>query len=88
MLFTFDSVANLPFASRSVLPGEGTFRAGLDVENFYYTITAIVAQYFNNSSAIFEISGSDPLSPERVQARRAAVLDVITASLLAQKNES
>lgn len=60
----------------------GRFRARLDVENFYYTITAIVAQYFNNSSAILEISGKDPLSPENVQARKAAVLDVITAALL------
>src|SRR5438309_757018 len=67
---------------------EGSFRANLDVENFFYSITGIVAQYFSNSSAILEISGKDPLSPERVQARRVAVLDVISAALLSQKKIS
>ncbi|SRR5260221_5601811 len=66
----------------------GSFRAELDAENFFYSITGIVAQYFSNSSAIQEISGKDPLSPERVQARRRAVLDVITAALLTSKNRS
>lgn len=65
-----------------------SFRANLDVENFYYSITAIVAQYFNNSSAIMEIAGYDPLSPERVQARRKAVLDVIKAALLKYNSPS
>ena len=65
----------------------GSFRANLDVENFYYSITGIVAQYFSNSSAILEIAGHDPLSPERVRARREAVLDVISAALLAHAND-
>jgi len=66
----------------------GKIRASLDVENFYYSITGIVAQYFSNSSAILEISESDPLSPERIHARRAAVLDVITAAMLTGKRET
>jgi len=66
----------------------GSFRANLDVENFFYSITGIVAQYFSNSSAIREITGKDPLSPERVRARRVAVLDVISAALLSQKKIS
>lgn len=66
----------------------GDFRANLDVENFFFTITGIVAQYFSNSSAIHEISGKDPLAPERVQARRVAVLDVISHALLSQERHS
>jgi TetR/AcrR family transcriptional regulator len=66
----------------------GSFRAQLDVENFFYSITGIVAQYFSNSSAIFEISGKDPLSQEAIEGRRRAVLDVITAALLTTQKRS
>jgi TetR/AcrR family transcriptional regulator len=60
----------------------GSFRNDLDVENFIYSISGIVAQYFSHCSALMEISGEDMLSPKRIQARRVAVLDIISAALL------
>jgi TetR/AcrR family transcriptional regulator len=60
----------------------GSFRKGLDVENFIYSVGPLVAQYFSHCAALMEISGKDMLSPERVQARRVAVLDVVSAALL------
>jgi TetR/AcrR family transcriptional regulator len=60
---------------------DGSFRE-LDVENFYYSTTAIITHYFSNSSAIAAISGTNPVSLARVKARKRAVLDLISAGLL------
>jgi TetR/AcrR family transcriptional regulator len=62
----------------------GSFRKGIDVENFIYSVGPLVAQYFSHCAALMEISGKDMLSPERVKARRVAVLDVVSAALLAK----
>jgi TetR/AcrR family transcriptional regulator len=62
----------------------GSFRKGIDVENFIYSVGPLVAQYFSHCAALMEISGKDMLTPERVQARRVAVLDVVSAALLAR----
>jgi len=56
----------------------------VDVENFYYSSTAIITHYFTNSSAILAISGTNPVSPARVKTRKRAVLDLISTALLNQ----
>jgi TetR/AcrR family transcriptional regulator len=58
-----------------------TFR-DVDVENFYFSTSAIIAHYFSNSSAIAAISGTNPVSPARVKARKRAVMDLISCALL------
>ena len=65
----------------------GSFRKGIDVENFIYSLGPLVAQYFSHCAALMEISGKDMLSPERVKARRIAVLDVVSAALLAKDHQ-
>lgn len=54
----------------------------VDVENFYYSTTAIISHYFSNSSAIAAISGTNPVSRARVKTRKRAVMDLISAALL------
>jgi len=60
---------------------DGSFRE-VDVENFYFSTTAIITHYFSNSSAIAAISGTNPVSPARVKTRKRAVLDLISSALL------
>src|SRR4051794_25704415 len=60
---------------------DGSFRA-VDVENFYFSTTAIISHYFTNSSAIAAISGTNPVSPARVKTRKRAVMDLISAALM------
>lgn len=63
----------------------GSFRKGIDVENFIYSVGPLVAHYFSHCAALTEISGKDVLAPECVRARRIAVLDVVQAALLNPK---
>jgi TetR/AcrR family transcriptional regulator len=56
----------------------------VDVENFYFSTTAIISHYFTNSSAIAAISGTNPVSPARVKTRKRAVMDLISAALMNQ----
>lgn len=50
---------------------------------FIPSMVALVIFYFTSSSIIKAAAGFDPLSPERVAERRAAVLDFISAALFA-----
>lgn len=42
---------------------------------------AVVVFYFAGAPMMRMIMGGDPLSPERIAARRAAVLDFVSAAL-------
>jgi len=41
----------------------------------------VIVFYFTSAPVMRVMTGKDPLSPERVAARRAAVLDFISAAL-------
>jgi hypothetical protein len=43
--------------------------------------------YFGSAPVIAIVTGSDPLAPEMVAARRAAVLDVLAAALSVDLSE-
>ena len=58
----------------------GEFRP-VNAAHFVPSMIAIIVFYFINTPAMRLIVPGDPLSPERVAERRAAVLDMITASL-------
>lgn len=64
---------------------KGDFRK-VDVRNFVTSTVAIITNYFLNApiTRILVPSG-DPLSPERIADRRAAVLDMVGAALFADK---
>jgi len=47
-----------------------------------------VVFYFINAPVMRMVSGSDPLSPDLIAARRAAVLDFISAALFREKPNS
>jgi TetR/AcrR family transcriptional regulator len=66
----------------------GSFRKGIDVENFINSVGPMVAHYFSHCSALTEIMGKDVMAPECVKARRVAVLDVVQAALLANPKQS
>jgi hypothetical protein len=42
---------------------------------------AVIVFYFTSAPVMQLMIGTDPMSPERVAARRAAVLDLISSSL-------
>ena len=44
-------------------------------------MAAVVVHYFGSAAMLKFITHEDPLSPERLAARRAAVLDFIAAAL-------
>jgi hypothetical protein len=50
-------------------------------------MVALVVFYFITAPVMKNVMGFDPLSPERIAERRAAVLDLISASLF-QRPES
>ena len=58
----------------------GEFRPG-NPEQYLLSMIAVVVFYFINAPMMKMVSGTDPLSPERVADRRAAVLDFISAAL-------
>jgi len=58
----------------------GDFRQ-VDPMQFVPSMIAVIVFYFINAPAMRFMSGADPLAPERVAARRAAVLDFISAAL-------
>jgi TetR/AcrR family transcriptional regulator len=63
----------------------GEFRA-VKTEHFVPSIVAIIVFYFSSAPMIQKIVGFNPLSPQRVADRRAAVLDFISAALFAPKH--
>jgi TetR/AcrR family transcriptional regulator len=61
----------------------GEFRAVNPME-FVPSMVSTIVFYFINAPLLRLMTESDPLSPERVAARRAAVLDFISAALFRQ----
>ncbi|MDP9263819.1 MAG: TetR/AcrR family transcriptional regulator [Acidobacteriota bacterium] len=58
----------------------GDFRR-VDAAHFVFSIVAMNVFYFSSAPVIALLSHADPLAPEAVAARRAAVLDLIAAAL-------
>ena len=71
-------------------------RAGIDsgmfrpVEPLHFipSMVALVVFYFISAPVMKSVIGFDPLSPERLAERRAAVLDLISAALFVRQGES
>jgi len=63
----------------------GEFRR-VDPIQFMPSTVAIVVSYFANAPLIAMMAPGDPLSPERIAARRAAVLDFVSAALFQNAN--
>jgi TetR/AcrR family transcriptional regulator len=58
----------------------GEFRV-VDPLHFVPSMIAVIVFYFTSAPVMRLMTGKDPMSPERVAARRAAVLDFISAAL-------
>ncbi|HEV8046905.1 MAG TPA: TetR/AcrR family transcriptional regulator [Terriglobales bacterium] len=58
----------------------GEFRP-VDPLHFIPSMIAVIVFYFTSAPVMQLMIGTDPMSPERVAARRAAVLDLISSSL-------
>jgi tetracycline repressor-like protein len=58
----------------------GEFRK-IDPAHFIPSMVALVIFYFASAPVTKAVSGVDPLSPEKLAERRAAVLDFISAAL-------
>jgi len=64
---------------------EGEFRA-VNPVHFVPSMVAMIVFYFRSAPMMQKIVGFDPLTPERIAERRAAVLDFISAALFRSKN--
>jgi TetR/AcrR family transcriptional regulator len=58
----------------------GEFRA-IDPQQFIPSMVALVVFYFTSAPIMKTITGVDPLKPEKIAERRAAVLDFVSAVL-------
>ena len=65
----------------------GEFRS-VDPIQFVPSTIAIIVSYFANAPLLAMIAPGDPLSPERIAARRAAVLDFVSAALFHNGNSA
>ena len=63
----------------------GDFRK-VDPAHFVPSMVAMIVFYFSSAPVIQRIVRFDPLAPERVAERKAAVLDFITAALFQPPN--
>jgi len=61
----------------------GDFRS-VDPMQVVPSMISVIVFYFINAPAMRSMTGIDPLKPKQVAARRAAVLDFISAALLRQ----
>jgi TetR/AcrR family transcriptional regulator len=61
----------------------GEFRP-VDPLHFIPSMISVIVFYFTNAPVMRMMTGADPMSPERVARRRAAVLDFISAALFRQ----
>jgi TetR/AcrR family transcriptional regulator len=61
----------------------GDFRK-VDVMQFMPSMVAMIVHYFSSTPMMRAFMPGDPLSPERVAARRVAVLDFISAAVFAK----
>jgi TetR/AcrR family transcriptional regulator len=64
---------------------KGEFRA-VNPVHFVPSIVAMIVFYFSSAPMMQKIVGFNPLTPERIAERRAAVLDFISAALFRSKN--
>lgn len=64
----------------------GEFRP-VDPLHFIPSMIAVIVFYFTSAPVMRLMTGTDPMSPERVAARRAAVLDLISVSLFQKSDE-
>ena len=55
---------------------------------FVPSIVAIIVFYFSGAPMMQKIIGFNPLTPERIAERRAAVLDFISAALFLPRNNA
>lgn len=58
----------------------GEFRA-VNPQHFISSMGSVIVFYFNSAGVMKLMTGIDPMTPERVAERRAAVLDFISAAL-------
>src|SRR5207253_3490956 len=65
----------------------GEFRP-VDPVQFVPSMVALVVFYFTSAPLMKTVTGLDPLSPERIAARRVAVLDFVTAALFRKDRKS
>jgi hypothetical protein len=61
----------------------GDFRP-VDPRQFTISMVGVIVHYFASAPIAEAITGEDPFTPERLQERRRAVLDVIAAALFAK----
>jgi len=66
---------------------EGQFRP-VNPVHFVPSMVAMIVFYFSGAPVIQKIVGFNPLTPERIAERRAAVLDFISAALFRSKNNA
>jgi TetR/AcrR family transcriptional regulator len=59
---------------------DGEFRA-VNPAHFVPSVVAMIVFYFSSAPMIQKIVGFNPLTPERIAERRAAVLDFVSAAL-------
>src|SRR5580700_9950958 len=64
----------------------GEFRP-VDPLHFIPSMIAVIVFYFTSAPVMRLMIGTDPMSPELVAARRASVLDLISASLFQKSDE-
>ncbi len=64
----------------------GEFRP-VNPRHFMMSVVALIVFYFAAAPMVAAMTGADPLSPERIAERRAAVLDTVSATLFRQPSE-
>ena len=57
----------------------------MDPMHFVPSMIAVIVFHFTNAPVLRMVAGIDPFAPEHVAARRAAVLDFISAALFRQE---
>jgi TetR/AcrR family transcriptional regulator len=65
----------------------GEFRA-VNPAHFVPSMVAVIVFYFSSAPMMQKIVGFNPLTPERIAERRAAVLDFVSAALFAHRELS
>jgi TetR/AcrR family transcriptional regulator len=65
----------------------GDFRP-VDPWHFIPSMISVIVFYFTSAPAMKLMSGADPLSPERIGQRRAAVLDFISSALFLDSKQA
>jgi hypothetical protein len=62
----------------------GEFRA-VDPVHFIPSMISMIVFYFSGSPVMRKLFGFNPMAPERIAERRAAVLDFISAALFSHR---